>query len=195
MKRIIADEAKCMACRACEFACALAHADTEDLVKAVFEQGSRPRIYIEAAGELAVPLQCRHCEEAPCVKVCPSGALSRPSEAEPVQVSQEKCIGCAYCVQACPFGVIVLAECSGSGVPEGGKVVIKCDLCAARLAEGLEPACVSSCPVGALLFEEADASAKKTRMKAAAKAAAAGSTDGRSGADPQVGASRRTGRT
>ena len=182
VKRIIADETKCMACRACEFACALAHADTEDLVKAVFEQGARPRIYIEAAGGIAVPLQCRHCEDAPCVKVCPSGALSRPNEAEPVVVRQERCIGCAFCVEACPFGVIALARCSAPGMPEGGKVVIKCDLCAHRTAEGLEPACVSSCPVGALVFEEADASAKRSRMKTAAKAAAASATDGRSNA-------------
>jgi carbon-monoxide dehydrogenase iron sulfur subunit len=182
VKRIIADEAKCMACRACEFACALAHADTEDLVKAVFEQGARPRIYIEAAGEIAVPLQCRHCEDAPCVKVCPTGALSRASEAEPVAVEPDKCIGCAFCVQVCPFGVVVLAQCSGPGVPEGGKVVIKCDLCAKRTAEGLEPACVASCPVGALLFEEAESGAKRSRRQTAARAAAAGSTDGKGGA-------------
>lgn len=179
MKRIVADEAKCMACRACEFACALAHADTEDLVKAVFEQGAKPRIYIEAAGEIAVPLQCRHCDDAPCAKVCPSGALSRPNEAEPVVVDQKKCIGCAYCVQACPFGVIAVAQCSGPDIPEGGRVVIKCDLCAARTAEGLEPACVSTCPVGALLFEDVDAGAKRNRRQTAARAAAAASTDGR----------------
>ena len=178
VKRIIADETKCMACRACELACALAHADTEDLVEAVFARGARPRIYIETAGGVAVPLQCRHCEDAPCVKVCPSGALSRSSEAEPVGVDQGKCIGCGYCVEVCPFGVITLARCPGPGGTEERRVVIKCDLCAARTAEGLAPACVSACPVGALAFAEVETSAKQSRRKTAARAAAAGSTDG-----------------
>ena len=173
MKRIVADSPKCLGCRTCELACALAHADTEDLVTAVFAQGAKPRIYIEAANGFAVPLQCRHCDDAPCVSVCPSGALSRESDSQPVSVNQGKCIGCAFCVQACPFGVIALAQCSGPGVPEGGRVVIKCDLCASRLADGLEPACVSSCPVGALLFQDVDVCAKRSRELAAARAVAA----------------------
>jgi carbon-monoxide dehydrogenase iron sulfur subunit len=173
VKRIVADNSKCMACRACEFACALAHADTDDLVKAVFEQGAKPRIYIEAARGFAVPLNCRHCDDAPCATVCPSGALSRQNPAEPVLVDQSKCIGCAFCVEACPFGVVVLAQCKGPGVPEGGRVVVKCDLCASRLAEGLEPACVSTCPVGALMFQEVDQCAKRSREVTAKRAAAA----------------------
>ena len=168
VKRIIADPVKCMACRACEFACALAHVDTDDLVEAIFGQGATPRIYIESAGGLAVPLQCRHCEDAPCVQVCPSGALSRPGETGPVLADQEKCIGCAFCVQVCPFGVIRLAL--------EGKAVIKCDLCVTRQAEGLQPACVLACPVGALSLEEVEDNAKRTRARAAAKAAAATST-------------------
>lgn len=178
MKRIVADSGKCLACKACELACALAHADTDDLVEAVFERGAQPRIYIEAAGELAVPLQCRHCDDAPCAKVCPSGALTRENAAEPVVVKQEKCIGCAFCVQACPFGVIVLAQCNG---PEGGRVVIKCDHCTERLAEGLEPACVSACPVGALAFEEAELGSRKARRLTAARAAAAEASEAHGG--------------
>ena len=176
MKRVVADPTKCMACRACEIACALAHADTDDLVEAILVRGARPRIYIESAGGLAVPLQCRHCDDAPCVTVCPSGALVRPSEAEPVLVDREKCIGCGFCVEACPFGVILLApraKASDSGIQ---KAVIKCDLCPERQAEGLRPACVSACPVAALSFEELVVSAKKVRAKAAALAAA-GLTD------------------
>lgn len=172
MKRIVADPAKCMACRACEIACAIAHADTDDLVRAIFEQGAKPRIFVEPAGQLAVPLQCRHCEDAPCVRVCPSGALSRTSEAEPVLVDQQKCIGCAFCVEACPFGVILIVPCSAAGASGGGRAIIKCDLCAKRQADRLQPACVSSCPVAALLFEEVDENAKKARAKAAARAAA-----------------------
>lgn len=178
MKRIVADPTRCMACRACEFACALAHADTDDLVEAIFQQGAKPRVYLESAGGFAVPLQCRHCDDAPCVRVCPSGALSRPSEAEPVLVDQQKCIGCAYCVQACPFGIIRLAACAASDGSGGRTAVIKCDLCAERQSEGLQPACVAACPVGALSFEEVDEIAKRNRATAAARAAAASANDG-----------------
>jgi len=176
VKRIVADPRKCVACRACEIACALAHADTDDLVEAIFKRGAKPRIYIESAGMLSVPLQCRHCEDAPCVRVCPTGALWRPSEDEPVVVDQEKCIGCAFCVEVCPFGVVRLARCRGAGVISDAKAVIKCDLCVERQAEGLQPACVSACPVGALALEEVDDNAKRTRAVTAADAAAA--TDG-----------------
>ena len=174
MKRIVADPNKCLACRACEIACALAHAGTDDLAEAI-RQGAKPRIYVEAAGSFAVPLQCRHCEDAPCVRVCPSGALSRPSRESPVLVDREKCIGCAFCVEVCPFGVIRLARVGLEDVSRDGEVVIKCDLCIQRQAEGLKPACVSACPVGALAFEEVEENAKKLR----AKTAAAAVTDGR----------------
>lgn len=170
----MADAARCVACRTCELACALAHAGTEDLVEAIFRLRARPRIYIEPAGQLAVPLQCRHCDDAPCVRVCPSGALWRPDQSGPVMVSQEKCIGCAFCMEACPFGVITLAE-TTVGTEEGlRKAVIKCDLCQSRQAQGLLPACVASCPVGALAFEEVDRQAARARARTAAAAAAAG---------------------
>jgi len=166
VKRIVADPSKCMACRACELACALAHADTEDLVEAIFEQGEKPRIYIESAATLAVPLQCRHCEDAPCVAVCPSKALSRPSKEEPVLVDQQKCIGCAFCVQACPFGVVRLVPYRGDDGAPKRLAVIKCDLCLRRQTEGLQPACVTACPVGALEFKEVeeDSAGKRSRL-------------------------------
>ena len=148
------------------------HADTDDLVEAITKKGAKPCIYIESAGALVVPLQCRHCEDAPCMVVCPSGALLRPDEEGPVLVDQAKCIGCAFCVQACPFGVIRLAHGSGAAASDKQMAGIKCDLCADRQAEGLEPACVNSCPVRALMFVEGGDSAKMARIRAAAQAAA-----------------------
>jgi len=168
VKQIVADVSKCLACRGCEIACALAHVETDDLVTAITREHASPRIYIESAGGLAVPLQCRHCQDAPCVRVCPSGALWRPGEAEPVAVEQEKCIGCAFCVEACPFGVIRLAS--------QKKAVIKCDLCAGRRSAGLRPACVDACPVGALSWQEVETAAKETRAKTAERVAAMGIT-------------------
>ena len=175
MKRIVADPTKCLACRGCEIACALAHAATDDLVVALFKEGAKPRIFIESAGKFAVPLQCRHCDDAPCVTVCPTGAVSRTSDSEPVLVDQAKCVGCEFCVEVCPFGVILVVPRGKSGVPGeagAGKAVIKCDLCQDRQTEGLDPACVSACPVGALLFEDVDNRARSARARAAARAAA-----------------------
>jgi carbon-monoxide dehydrogenase iron sulfur subunit len=167
MKRIVAHPQRCLACRTCELACALAHVDTEDLAEAIVAHSAKPRIYVESAGELAVPLGCRHCDDAPCVRVCPSGALSRTDGESPVLVNPEKCIGCAFCVETCPFGVIRLARCGSPGPLAEGRAIVKCDLCVARLAEGLLPACVAACPVGALAFEEIDQSARQARLRAA----------------------------
>jgi carbon-monoxide dehydrogenase iron sulfur subunit len=110
VKRIVAYPARCTACRTCELACAMAHVDTDDIVEAIYKRGAKPRIYLQPAGQLTVPLNCRHCDDAPCMTVCPTEALTRPSLSEPVVVNQGRCIGCEYCVQACPFGVIVLAR-------------------------------------------------------------------------------------
>jgi carbon-monoxide dehydrogenase iron sulfur subunit len=173
VKRIVADPKKCMACRACEIACALAHVETDDLVEAI-AQGAKPRIYIEAAGSFAVPLQCRHCEDAPCLRVCPSAAISREGDDQPVLVDPERCIGCGYCVEACPFGIIRLARRAAEDTSGDGLAVVKCDLCIARQAEGLQPACVSACPVSALFFVELEESTKKLRAKVAAAAIADG---------------------
>lgn len=173
MKRIVADPAKCLACKACEVACALAHADTDDLVQAI-AGGAKPRIYVEFAGGFAVPLQCRHCEDAPCLAVCPSGAIRRLSDSAPVLVDADKCIGCSYCVEACPFGVVQVVPRPSSDGSVGGKAVIKCDLCVKRQAQGLDPACASSCPVEALAFEDVDSGAKRARLRTAAKAVAFG---------------------
>jgi len=139
MKRIVADPAKCLACRACEHACALAHADSKDLLGAIAE-GARPRVYIEAAGALAVPLQCRHCEDAPCIAACPEGAIARESDDGAVIISQDKCKGIGACAAACPFDAIKLVPVAEI------RAAVKCDLCA-----GLDgPACVDACPTSAL---------------------------------------------
>jgi formate dehydrogenase iron-sulfur subunit len=82
-----------------------------------------------------------------------------------VLFDKERCIGCGMCVQACPFGVITMSSES--------KGVLKCDLCIERLAQGMEPACVSSCPTHALVFEEDKKSAQAKRQLVAEKMAAA----------------------
>jgi carbon-monoxide dehydrogenase iron sulfur subunit len=174
VKRIVADPKRCLACRTCELACAVAHAASDDLLQTVLSQRVKPRIYIEAAGRLAVPLQCRHCEDAPCLRVCSSGALWRADEAGPVLVRQERCIGCAFCVEVCPFGVIRLARVVRADASDSGLAVVKCDLCQQAQAAGLPPACVASCPVKALELKEVEDVARRMRAITAAGVGADG---------------------
>ena len=153
--------AKCLACRSCEIACALEHSQSGDLFQAIAENPPpAARVSVEAVAGAAIPLQCRHCEDAPCVTVCPTRALHRQMQDQPVLIDEERCIGCKLCVMVCPFGVIALR-------PEG-KVALKCDLCLNRVEQGERPACVSACPTGALEFVSLDEVARRKRKQAAA---------------------------
>jgi carbon-monoxide dehydrogenase iron sulfur subunit len=157
---------RCMGCHSCQIACAVEHSAAKEL-NALVRDGERPgyRIHVEGCDDAAVPLHCQHCEDAPCLRACPTGAIYREDADGPVLAEDSRCIGCRMCVEACPFGVISLRV--------SGKGVLKCDLCVARLADGLEPACVAACPTRALaLIEEAEASRAKRRQAAAALVAA-----------------------
>jgi carbon-monoxide dehydrogenase iron sulfur subunit len=159
-KTIICRIDRCMACHSCEIACALAHSGSQDLTEAL-QQDPKPRsrVTVVAAGEHGLPLQCRHCENAPCLMVCPTEAIHREGDRGPVLIDEERCIGCKLCMTVCPFGVIDLAP--------GGKAVVKCDLCAKRTAAGLEPACVAACLTKALQFVDIDEYNKNKRKAAA----------------------------
>ena len=140
---------KCLACRSCELACAIEHSQSKELVKAIHEDPPPvARVYVEEIGGTGVPLQCRHCEDAPCVSVCPRKAIEQLGPGQPVIIDAEKCTGCKFCVAVCPFGVVV--------VPGDRKVAIKCDLCPQRVKDGLQPACVDACPSGAMCFGMAE---------------------------------------
>jgi len=160
MPRVIAvDVTKCMGCHSCEVACAVAHSRGKTLLAAIQEQPlPQPRVSVLAAGEMAVPLQCRHCEDAPCVAICPTKALQKPDPEGPVIIDQELCIGCKSCIMVCPFGVITMSA--------DGKSIIKCDLCIERLNEGEDPACVEACPTGALQLVTVDELAARSRQLA-----------------------------
>jgi formate dehydrogenase iron-sulfur subunit len=88
---------------------------------------------------------CKHCTDAACLEVCPTGALFR-TEYGTVVVQEDVCNGCGYCVPACPFGVLDQRE-------EDGRVW-KCTLCYDRLKDGLEPACAQACPTDSIQFGE-----------------------------------------
>jgi formate dehydrogenase iron-sulfur subunit len=90
---------------------------------------------------------CKHCTEAACLDVCPTGALFR-TEFGTVVVQQDICNGCGYCVSGCPYGVIDRREDDGRAW--------KCTLCYDRLGDGLEPACAKACPTDSIQFGPLD---------------------------------------
>jgi formate dehydrogenase iron-sulfur subunit len=90
---------------------------------------------------------CKHCTEAACLDVCPTGSLFR-TEFGTVVVQEDICNGCGYCVPACPFGVIERRESDGR--------VFKCTLCYDRLRSGMQPACAQACPTDSIQFGPLD---------------------------------------
>ena len=120
-------------------------------------------MHVEPLADHGVPLQCRHCEDAPCVAICPTGALGRTGPNQPVLLDDDLCIGCRFCLVACPFGVIEASP--------DGKAMIKCDLCFERTQAGQEPACVAACPTRALEFAEMDDTLRRRRRQAARRLA------------------------
>ena len=159
-KAIIINIEKCLACKSCEIACAVAHSKAGVLEEAITEWPKpQRRVTVEAAGEFGVPMQCRHCEDAPCITVCPTQAIYRQQAEGPVLINPDLCIGCKFCLVVCPFGVIDISR--------DGKAVTKCDLCIERTKMGEEPACVEACPTKALkLASEEELAAERRRAAA-----------------------------
>ena len=91
-------------------------------------------------------ISCNHCEQPTCVQGCPTGAMHKREQDGLVVVNQDVCIGCRYCEMRCPYGA--------PQYDQQKKVMSKCDGCYERVAEGLKPVCVESCPQHALDFDE-----------------------------------------
>ena len=161
-KTIICRIDRCLGCRNCEVACAVVHSRSGRLWGAIAESPRpRARVKVEAVGAHGLPIQCRHCENAPCIRVCPTEAMHRASPESPVTIDEERCIGCKLCMVVCPFGVI---EASADG-----KAVVKCDQCAERVEAGQLPACVSACLTHALQFVDVQEYNRHKRRAAAGR--------------------------
>ena len=159
-KILYVDVEKCLACKSCEIACAVEHSESKELMCSLEEEPRpRTRVSLEEAEGMAIPLQCRQCEDAPCIRVCPTNAIIRVEESQPVTIDDEKCIGCRWCVLACPFGVIT--------IDENSKVAFKCDMCMERQEKGELPACVAACPTKALQVKKVSELVSSKRKKAA----------------------------
>jgi tetrathionate reductase subunit B len=138
---MVIDAARCLHCAACVVAC---KAENE-----VGEGHSRNWLTERAFGTfpalrvVMTPSQCMHCDDAPCVRVCPTGASYRDASGV-VLVDSDDCIGCRYCIEACPYAARYFDEASGT--------VDKCTFCLPRVAAGREPACVETCPTKTRIF-------------------------------------------
>ena len=144
MKKIIAKEQLCMGCGLCEVYCIVSHSKSKDIIKAYNRESPRPtsRLNLEIHKPVSFAIQCRNCEDAPCVTACLLGAMTKDNDSALVIHDYERCIGCWTCIMVCPYGAIIMDS--------SRKVVSKCDLC----SDLDEPACVSNCPNNALIYKE-----------------------------------------
>lgn len=145
MKEIFVRQERCLGCKACELACAVEHSLSKSLFASLSEsQTPRKRIYTDYWQGRSFVINCRHCEEPLCARVCPTHAIGKDFATGKVVQANERCIGCGMCQLACPFGVI-------SRYLESKKTV-KCDGCPGRAI----PACVDACPTQALLYVDSE---------------------------------------
>ena len=139
---MLIDLALCIGCNACAVACK----NENETPRACFNTWVECWDAERADGRVArvnIPKQCNHCDNPSCVTVCPTGASYKAADGT-VQIDEEKCIGCKYCMAACPYG-------ARYSIVETG-VVGKCTYCAHRSENGLLPACVATCVTHARLF-------------------------------------------
>lgn len=167
MKQVIVNPEKCVGCMQCMLACATAHSRSKTLFSAV-QENPKPRSRVHVGAGLfnqGFPNRCRHCDPAPCQMACLTGAIFRDPDTETVLITPDRCINCASCAMACPYGVLRFHE--DATAPPGKSVAVKCDNCDARTVEGKLPACVEACKTDALTYGDMDrAMAEKTRQVA-----------------------------
>lgn len=137
---------RCVGCYACRIACQMKNdlSDNEGFIHFEhLESGSYPTVRNEV-----IPMQCMHCMDAPCEQVCPTHA-TYTTDSGVVLVDENKCIGCKYCMAACPYGVRIVEKTTG--------VVEKCRFCwDNQKNEPGSPSCVKTCIAGARVFGDLD---------------------------------------
>lgn len=138
------DASYCIDCRSCMVACSVENNVPMDSTRIWIKETGVTGTYPELK-RFTVPYHCMHCKDPSCVSACTVGALTR-SEDGIVSYNSDICIGCRYCIYACPF------EVPNYEWDQRFPLVVKCDLCYKRLGEGQEPACAATCPTGAIKF-------------------------------------------
>ena len=148
------DPSRCIGCQACYHACA--ECETHRGISMIhLEYTDR------AASPQTVPVVCMHCEDPACAAACPVGALTK-TQAGPVVYDDARCIGCRYCMVACPFSVPKFQW------DARAPYIRKCTFCADRQAAGLRPACASTCPAEAISFGDRPKLLEEARRRIAA---------------------------
>ncbi|WP_353861161.1 sulfate reduction electron transfer complex DsrMKJOP subunit DsrO [Azospirillum formosense] len=138
---MVVDVGKCVGCQACTVACIMENDVPENSFRTIVstyevtDQGK--------AGSYMLPRLCNHCEDPPCIPVCPTGATFQRRDGI-VVVDNTVCVGCAYCVQACPY--------DARFINHETQTADKCTFCVHRVEAGLLPACVETCVGGARIF-------------------------------------------
>jgi len=160
-KAILYDATLCIDCKACERACAEEnHLPYDDVVAAEEKQSAHKFTVVMAQGDKYMRRLCMNCLDPTCVSVCPVAALTK-SELGPVTYDASRCIGCRYCMQACPFSVPKYEW--DKPLPR----IRKCNMCADRVLAGKQTACAEACPTGATKFGERDALIAEARDRIA----------------------------
>jgi formate dehydrogenase iron-sulfur subunit len=147
-KALLYDATICIGCKQCEQACATENKlPYNDGIAAEEKQSDHKYTTVLTKGDKYMRRLCMNCEDPACASVCPVGALTKTT-AGPVAYDANKCMGCRYCMVACPFGVPKY---------EWNKLlpkVQKCTMCPDRVAQGKQTACAEICPTGATKFGE-----------------------------------------
>lgn len=147
-KKLVVDVGKCTGCDSCVVSCSFKHTGAFSM---------QARIQVEKVKDqgLFVPIMCKQCTDAPCVEVCPTGALFKDKDTGETKLQTDECIGCDMCIQECPFGAITHNEKAGH--------VEKCDLC------GGDPICAKVCIPGAVRYADVNEPAKTKRAETVEK--------------------------
>ena len=160
-KAILYDATMCIDCKLCEKACAERnHLPYNDKIAAEEKMSPHKLTFVKARGDKFMRRLCMNCEDPTCASVCPVASLRKTPEG-PVTYDASRCIGCRYCMLACPFEVPKYEW--SSLLPR----VRKCDMCADRVAAGKTTACAEACPTGATAFGERDELISEARKRIA----------------------------
>jgi formate dehydrogenase iron-sulfur subunit len=160
-KAILYDATMCIGCKLCEKACSERNGlPYNDQIAEESRQSAHKFTVVMSDGDKFMRRLCMNCQDPTCASVCPVGAFHKTADG-PVTYEASRCIGCRYCMLACPFSVPKYEW--SKTLP----LVRKCDMCADRVAKGLQTACAAACPTGATKFGDRNSLIAEARERIA----------------------------
>jgi tetrathionate reductase subunit B len=156
---MLVDIRRCIGCQACTISCFQENAMPEGCFRtlvAAYSIRLSEQPGMQPAGTYLLPRLCNHCDKPACVSVCPTGATFKREDGI-VVVNNRRCVGCAYCIQACPYDARFINPATNT--------TDKCTFCVHRIQAGLLPACVETCVGGARIFGDANDQNSQLRQK------------------------------